>query len=200
MILLGPSSNSSTNYFSLRSIWNQSPWDTCDGDRSASVSNSDFKLEKKIHKGDFHRIKRALLEIDWTFPVMFQQREPCWNVNYGQLTEMIAICLFRLNYVFLGWDNTSKLLQTLSESPRWQPGFSIQTFEVKEEKSCFCFSTYWNCCENLPRLSSHFSAPLYFTCIPVGKPLALLSFQHRVSTSWFPQYIHMFHHRYFLIY
>ncbi len=64
-MLLGPSSNSSTDYFSLQSIWNQSPWDACDGDRSASVSDSDFsgKVKKKnIDNREFHSIKRALLK------------------------------------------------------------------------------------------------------------------------------------------
>lgn len=104
--------------------------------------------------------------------IMHQHWKPCWNVNYGQLKETIVICLFRFDSGFLGWDNTSQASETLYESPRGGGGgrFNFQTCEVKEEKSCFCFSKCWDFFDNS---TSHLSAaPLSFTEMPVGGSLS----------------------------
>lgn len=76
LVLSGPSSNSSTDYFSLGSIQNQSPRDACDSPRCAFVSDSDFSGEERQW-----RVSQNLMCFtkrnfdDWAFPIMFQQRK-----------------------------------------------------------------------------------------------------------------------------
>lgn len=107
----------------------------------------------------------------WTFPHVFHQWKPCCNVNYGQLKKLIAACLFRLNFVFLEWDNSFKLSQTLYEGSQ---GSISRCWRLKEEKSCFCFCKCWDCCVNSPRLSFSFVCSAPFTQVPVGEPFTAL--------------------------
>lgn len=110
------------------------------------------KLEKKERESRDWFIESHF--DDWTFPVMFQQWRSCWNVNYSHATkgneEMIVICLFRLVcIVFLVWEYTQTLTNSLWIPPSGSQGFISRHLRLKEEKSCFCFC---ECCGICPDL------------------------------------------------
>lgn len=117
----------------------QWPFSVCFCGCSGNVRERKTQTVNSFTESGVFYWKTFWLDISCNFSAV---KKPRRRVHYRLLQDMMIVCLFRLKYVFLGWDNTFKL-QTLCVSPGGGQGSTSSCMHSKKDIESFFWLLLW---------------------------------------------------------